>query len=274
MLANYIIVATPSSNTVQQAWRFVRFVDVTGETILHTTPDNCATIDIGDVNNPEHIMCHQCRLIKPSSDFKRKATRAQALAWGYSGRVRLEYVGKSCKSCYTPPKPLSQLTPLQIKHRLSAGNHEGSEGRAKAILENRIKRGKQGIAQGVKNREGRLTQESWNPLLIAVKEASRRFARQLADIKAKDSLRERSSPSSPHAMRMAYTRLILDTARLKAKDMQHHIKQRFKKPESIKRWQDLITDVERTNIQAHFNAIPPEEAKHMKQAAVLSYFKY
>lgn len=281
MLEQRTILAMPSLNTVHSAWRFVRFVDYTGDTILHTTPENCAIIDLGDGNNPDHIMCHQCRMIKPVKDFKRVATKAQALAWGYSGRVALEYVGKSCKSCYTPPKHLSQLTPLQIKQRISSGNHIGSEGLAKVVLENRIKKGKDAIRAGIKKRLRKDSQVSWNPLLIAVKETSRRFTRQISDIKAKGdndgkgiTPSNNTSRSSPFSQRLAYTTLILDIARGVTDEIKAEINKGVAKPEAIKRWQDMIDEDERSLIQQYFDAIPPEQRKNMRPTAILSYFKY
>jgi hypothetical protein len=233
---------------------------------MHTTPENCATIDIGDANNPEHIMCHQCRLIKPVKDFKRRATQAQALAWGYSGRVRLEYVGKSCTSCYIPPKPLSQLTPLQIKQRISGGNHVGSEGLAKMVLENRIKRGKDGIRKGVKNRVRKDAQLSWSPLLIAVKETNRRYTRQLSDIRAKEDCKSRSSLSH----RIAYTTRIVAIARAITGEIKANISQGVAKPEGVNRWQDMMTTTQKEQIKQDFEAIPPEQRRTMRQAAILT----
>ena len=238
---------------------------------MHTPPENCAIIDLGDANNPDHIMCPSCMLIKPVKDFKREATKAQALAWGYSGRVRLEYIGKSCKSCYTAPKHLSQLTPLQIKQRISSGNYEGSEGRAKAILENRITRGKDGIRKGVKKRVRKDSQVSWNPLLIAVKETSRRYTRQLSDIRNREDLQSRSSSFE---QRIAYTTFILTVARAVTGEINAEIDKGVAKPESIKRWQDLIGADERTLIQQYFDAIPPEQRATMRSTAILSYLKY
>lgn len=256
-------------------------------------PETCAVIDLGDADNPRHIMCPTCRVIKPTADFNRRATVAQAKAWGYSARVRLEYVGKSCNSCNKPPKPLSKLTPMQIKQRISSGNHEGSEGRAKAILENRIARGKAGIAQGVKNRAEKIAAESWSTVLTALTLATRRYIRQVCDIKAKTDtpqafVRPRHYPplptphpsrssstllASPHA-RIAYTTLILATARAKAKQIKEHITNGQKKPDSITRWQDLITDKEKEKIQRLFEDIPLEQRATMRQSAVLNYSKY
>jgi hypothetical protein len=249
-------------------------------------PKNGVFIDLGDANNPERIMCHRCRMIKPAADFKRRATRAQALAWGFSGQVRLEYESKSCKACYKPPKPLSKLTPLQIKQRLSTGNHDGSEGRAKAILETKLARSRAAVAQSVKNREKRHAEESWRQPLTALKLTSKRYTRQISDIKAKQAKQtKQTSPQSrssltltepnttPLTERIAYTTLILATARAKIKQIKEHIANGQKKPDSITRWQDLITDKEKEKIHRHFDAIPPEQRAAMRQSAVLSYFK-
>ena len=243
--------------------------------------ETCAVIDLGDVKNPRHIMCPTCREIKEVRHFSRTATRAQAKAWGYSARVRLEYVGKSCNVCNKPPKPLSKLTPMQIKQRISSGNHEGSMGRAQSILENRIARGKAGIAQGVKNRSEKLAKESWSTVLTALTLATRRYTRQVCDIKAKQAKQTTPHPSrssatllaSPHA-RIAYTTLILATARAKIKQIKEHIANGQKKPDTIVRWQDLITEQEREKIQRLFEAIPPEQRATMRQSAILNYSKY
>lgn len=224
------------------------------------TPENCAIIDLGDPNNPDHIICPRCLCLKEAKHFMRRATKEQALAWGYSGRIRLEYVGKSCKTCHKPPKPLSQLTPLQIKQRISSGNHVGSEGRAKVILQNRIARGKAGIVQGITNRMQKIAAQQWAGILEDAGDTVKRFSNQVGQLKFNAS----------HPLRIAYTKRILDIARLHEKSIQYKIKNGERKPEHITTWQHLMSEKEKAHITADFNAIPPEVRARMTHRSVLN----
>jgi hypothetical protein len=223
------------------------------------TPETCAVVDLGAHDNPDHIMCPTCGVIKEVKHFRRKATLAQAKAWGYSGRVTLEYVGKSCKSCNKPPKPLSKLTPLQIKQRISSGNHTGSMGQAQRILENRIARGKEGILNGVLTRMQKQASISWANVLEDVDTAIKRSTRQAAQQKSRSS----------HPLRIEYANLIADTARVYKKEIQRRIKAGEAKPDNILVWQQLMSEKDKRKITEHFNAIPPLVRARMRHDAIL-----
>jgi hypothetical protein len=67
-------------------------------------------------------MCATCKSIKPLAEFKRRLSRAQARARGYSGSVILEIESSMCKTCQPRTKGLTELTAKEINNRVVAGD--------------------------------------------------------------------------------------------------------------------------------------------------------
>jgi hypothetical protein len=92
-----------------------------------------------------HKQCKKCNAIKPLADFKRKLTRAQSLARGYVGAVRLEIESSMCKECQPKPRPPSRLSRKEIHNKIESGDVNRAVG--EAVLERRKIAGK--IKQGM-----------------------------------------------------------------------------------------------------------------------------
>lgn len=251
--------------------------------ILQPTPETCAIVELGRYDSPDHVLCAQCRQIKPVHSFIRRATKTQAISWGYEGNYLLKYVSSTCLSCKPQPKPLHQLPTLQIKQRLSTGNYTGSTARAEEILTKKKERGVEGIRNGIKKRMKNTAAEKWKDITEELTKHITLFRQQLntmekneTDAKSRSSLSTsfKPNPSRRSPQRMAYTKLILDTALATRNIIKNKIAYGEKPSPTTTRWQHLLTDEQRQNIQAHYDAIPPEEARKMRHTAVLNLTEY
>lgn len=244
------------------------------------TPETYAVIDLGSVDLPDHICCPRCRRILPTKDFVRRATKAQALSRGYAGNYLLRYVGKNCLDCQPQPKALHQLTPLQLKQRLSSGNYTGSTARAEEMLKKRKERQLEGIRSATLIRMRKLAKKEWAEMLTDVCEAVERYKQQARTLAAHTLASSSSSAlTAPHSSRSspsrrAYTALILEIAMKYRPIIKQYIRDGKRPTASTRGWQDLLTQEERRNVQAHFDAIPPEEARKMRHTAVLNLTQY
>lgn len=237
-------------------------------TITSLPPENCAIVDLGGFDSPDHALCARCRAIKPIANFMRRATKNQALSWGYEGNYLLRYPSSTCLDCKPQPKPLHKLTQKIIRNHISSGNHFGSTASAEATLIKKKERQIEGIRSGKLTLKKKKAKSAWKPILGTLAENAITFARHHATISKGKS---RSSPSQAH---ITYSKLIVDTAYAIRKIIRSKLTYGEAPSPTTTRWQDLLTDEERTNIQTHFDAIPTEESKRMRHTAVLNLTKY
>lgn len=228
------------------------------------TPETCAVIDLGSVDSPDHICCPRCRRILPTHAFIRRATKTQSLSRGYAGNYILRFVGKNCLDCQPQPKPLNKLTTMELKQRLSTGNFTGSTAHAEEMLRKRKQRQVEGSRKGTHTRMKKRAALEWGEMLTELVGAVKRYKQQATTLSS-----SRSSPS-----RITYTTLILALAMRYRTVIKHHISQGKRPTPTTKGWQDLLTQEERRNVQAHFDAIPPEESRLMRHTAILNLTQY
>lgn len=231
--------------------------------ITSDPPETYAVIDLGSVDLPDHICCPRCRRILPTHSFVRRATKAQSLSRGYAGNYLLRYVGKNCLDCQPQPKALHQLYPQELERRVASGNYTGSTANAEAMLKKRKERQLEGIRKGTLNRMKKRATFEWKGMLTEVCDAVKRFNQQ-----------SRSSHTTYSPQRMAYTTLILELATQYRTIIKQCVRQGKCPTPSTKGWQDLLTQEERRNVQAHFDAIPPEESRRMRHTAILNLTQY
>ena len=66
--------------------------------------------------------CINCNLVFPTSHFRYRGTRAQAIAKGLSGN-RLPWLdSKLCRQCRPPRTPLREISRNELANRLAAGD--------------------------------------------------------------------------------------------------------------------------------------------------------
>lgn len=259
--------------TEHSIWTFCFSVDATMNMITSDPPETYAVIDLGSVDLPDHICCPRCRRILPTHSFVRRATKAQSLSRGYAGNYLLRYVGKNCLDCQPQPKALHQLYPQELERRVASGNYTGSTANAEAMLKKRKERQLEGIRSGTLNRMKKRATLEWKDMLTDVCDAVKRFKQQARTLASSSALTApHSSRSSPS--RITYTTLILELATQYRTVIKQHIRQGKCPTTSTKGWQDLLTQEERRNVQAHFDAMPPEESRRMRHTAVLNLTQY
>ena len=81
--------------------------------------------------------CIKCNLVFPTTHFRYRGTRAQAIAKGLSGN-RLPWLdSKLCRQCRPPRTPLREISRNELANRLAAGDI------SQITYDNEIKRRKQ-----------------------------------------------------------------------------------------------------------------------------------
>ena len=104
-------------------------------------------------------MCAKCGQIKPTSEFKRKLTKAQSRARGYAGNVALEIESSLCKSCQPRAKDVQHLTRQELHNRVSAGDLNPSV--AKALIEKRKREASAAMRAAAKRAWDNARTEPW-----------------------------------------------------------------------------------------------------------------
>jgi len=66
--------------------------------------------------------CRKCGEIKPLAEFKRRLTKAQSIARGYTGAVFLEIESSMCKPCQPKPKPPTRMTKKELHNKVMSGD--------------------------------------------------------------------------------------------------------------------------------------------------------
>jgi len=67
-------------------------------------------------------LCPSCHTVKPMSKFKRKLTRAQAYARGYTGAVLVEIESKFCVECRPKRKSTRKLTKKELMNKMATSD--------------------------------------------------------------------------------------------------------------------------------------------------------
>jgi Na+-translocating ferredoxin:NAD+ oxidoreductase RnfC subunit len=79
--------------------------------------DDYAERLLGDPDKPSHIMCGRCETIKPTSEFKKKLSRAQAnQIMKRQTNTTMYATSKYCKECR---EPRGKISPSEYAHKLS-----------------------------------------------------------------------------------------------------------------------------------------------------------
>jgi len=199
--------------------------------------------------------------------FRKLATPSQMRAWGKEGAVRMTLVSKYCKECRPKPRPLSKLSPAEIKQRIVSGETIYKDpAKAEKILANRIERSTNALVRSGKERQFDIKRERWAAI---VEEVSTRH--RLFDLRLRNLIRRATpvelghQPSCGdflHNPHIAYTTACVDAlTRIKL----------LLKPVPITppppSWQHLLTPEESTTIQSLYNVLPK---KGLRESARLN----
>ena len=222
------------------------------------------------MSDTQHGLCPKCNTVKPLKSFKKLATPSQMRAWGKEGNVRMTLTMTNCKECRPKPRPLSKLSPAEIKERIISGETIYKDpAKAEKILANRIERSTNALIRSGKERQFDIKRGRWAGIVEEVSTTHKRF-----DLRLRNLLRrgvptglghQPSCGDLLHNPHIAYTQACLDAlTRIKL----------LLKPVPITppppSWQHLLTIEETTTIQSLYNVLPK---KGLRESARLNITK-
>lgn len=221
------------------------------------------------MSDTQHGLCPKCNLVKPLKSFKKLATPSQMRAWGKEGNVRMTLTMTNCKECRPKPRPLSKLSPAEIKERIASGETIYKDpAKAEQILANRIERSKAAMVRSGKEHQYNKKRARWVNMRLEAATLHRLFDLRLRNLQRRalpsDLGHQPSCGESLHNPHIAYTQACVDALTrikdlLKSKDLQL-----TPPPPS---WQHLLSFEETTTIQSLYNVLPK---KGLRESARLN----
>jgi hypothetical protein len=190
-------------------------------------------------------------------------------AWGKEGNVRMTLTMTHCKECRPKPRPLSKLSPAEIKERIISGEIIYKDpAKAEKILANRIERSTNALIRSGKERQYDKKRERWAGLVEEVSTTHKRFDLRLRNLLRRATpveLGHHSDFATSCRQLIAYTQACVDALkRIKL----------LLKPVPITppppSWQHLLNEEETTTIQSLYNVLPK---KGLRESARLNINK-
>jgi len=212
------------------------------------------------MSDTQHGLCPKCKEVKPLKSFKKLATPSQMRAWGKEGNVRMTLTMTHCKECRPKPRPLSKLSPAEIKQRIASGETIYKDpAKGEKILANRIERSKAAMVRSGKEHQYNKKRARWVNMRLEVATLHRLFDLRLRNIKNRFPVTRLGHHSPPTDFAtscrqlIAYTQACVDALTrikdlLKSKDLQL-----TPPPPS---WQHLLNEEEATTIQSLWDVLP------------------
>lgn len=221
------------------------------------------------MSDTQHGLCPKCKLVKPLKSFKKLATPSQMRSWGKEGNVRMTLTMTNCKECRPKPRPLSKLSPAEIKERIVSGETIYKDpAKGEQILANRIERSKAAMVRSGKERQYDKKRVRWAGIVEEVSTTHRLFDLRVRNLRTRfplpRGLGHHSSPTDFATLcrqldrwdevavqLIAYTQACIDALkRIKL----------LLKPVPITppppSWQHLLTEEESTTIQSLWDVLP------------------
>jgi hypothetical protein len=174
-----------------------------------------------------------------------------------------------CKECRPKPRPLSKLSPAEIKQRIASGETIYKDPRkGQQILANRIERSKAAMVRSGKEHQFDKKRERWVGIVEEVFTTHKRFELRLCNLIRRatpSGLGHHSDFATSCRQLIAYTQACLGALkRIKL----------LLKPVPITppppSWQHLLTTKETTTIQSLYNVLPK---KGLRESARLNITK-
>lgn len=221
------------------------------------------------MQDASHGLCPKCKLVKPMKSFRKLATPSQMRAWGKECAVRMTLVSKYCKECRPKPRPLSKLSPAQIKERIISGETIYKDpAKAEKILANRIERSKAAMVRSGKEHQYNKKRGRWAGIVEEISTTHKRF-----DLRLRNLIRRSATEGNAHHQNAFKGEHILYT--VACLDALTRIKLLLKSDQLLltpppPSWQHLLTEEESTTIQALYNVLPK---KGLRESARLNIAK-
>ena len=179
---------------------------------------------------------------------------------------------KHCKECRPKPRPLSKLSPAEIKQRIVSGETIYKDpAKAEKILANRIERSTNALIRSGKERQFDIKRKRWAGIVEEVSTTHKRFELRLCNL-IRRALptglgHQPSCGDFLHNPHIAYTQACvaaLKRIKLLLKSKALHL---TPPPPS---WQHLLSFEETTTIQSLYNVLPK---KGLRDSARLNITK-
>jgi len=220
----------------------------------------------------EGKQCKKCRAIKPLAEFKRKLSKTQSIAKGYTGAVALEVESSMCKACQPKKKPPSKMSAKELHNKVVSGDIRPYV--AEQVLERRAEL--RPIRQGMAIR--RQWEKKWagdlraflRPMQLEIQSVDRQIRYSCTD----QPERLKFFTWYLETLRVEKNKIEFDYAKTPRKPPEIVMpKVKYKKGEEVVdvRWQGLISGTVIAEAQAKWGEIPIEKRVRMKQPALVVY---
>lgn len=206
------------------------------------------------------LICTKCKKPKPSTEFKRLLSRAQAKAKGYVANHRVEVETTRCKACQPKPTPFKRMSKKALTNAVAAGDL--SQLMMNLILQEREENNKVEASRKTKERWHEAYSNAWRDVVSML-------SKEVYHIRDQ----EKHAKITGHISRLHYAQAYLDVLnKLRAR-----LRIKAAKPEAAPHsvyWQDHTTPEEVDKVQTAWTAIPFElrtKGRGMRQPLILTH---
>lgn len=206
------------------------------------------------------LICTRCAQEKPSSEFKRRLTREQSKAKGYSGARRVEVETTLCRACQHKRTPFKRMSKKALTNAVTAGDL--SQLMMNLILQEREENRKPNAARKTKERWHEAYSNAWRDVIAVL-------SKEVYHIRDQ----QKHAKITGHESRLHYADTYLDVLnKLRAR-----LRIKAAKPEAAPHstyWQDHTTPDEVDKVREAWTGIPFElrtKGRGMRQPLILTH---
>jgi hypothetical protein len=206
------------------------------------------------------LICTKCKKSKPSSEFKRLLSRAQAKAKGYVANHRVEVETTRCKVCQPKPTPFKRMSKKALTNAVAAGDL--SQLMMNLILQEREENLKVDAARKTKERWHNAYTQAWKGVIHVL-------SKEVYHIRDQ----QKHAKITGHLSRLHYADTYLEVLN----KLRGRLRIKAAKPEAAPHsiyWQDHTTPEEVDKVRDAWLAIPIElrtKGRGMRQPLILTH---
>lgn len=210
--------------------------------------------------NCSAIICTKCKKPKPSTEFKRLLTRAQAKAKGYAGNHRVEVETTLCKLCQPKPTPFKRMSKKALTNAVAAGDL--SQLMMNLILQEREDNRGVDAARKTKERWHEAYSNAWRDVVAML-------SKEVYHIRDQ----QKHAKITGHVSRLNYANTYLDVLN----KLRAQLRTKAAKPEAAPHsvyWQDHTPPDEVEKVRVAWTEIPFElrtKGRGMRQPLILTH---
>jgi len=206
------------------------------------------------------LLCTRCAAEKPASEFKRRLTREQSKAKGYSGERRVEVETTLCKACQPKRTPFKRMSKKALHNAVAAGDI--SQLMANLILQEREDNRIPNAARKTKERWHNAYTQAWKGVIHVL-------SKEVYHIRDQ----QKHAKITGHLSRLHYADTYLEVLN----KLRGRLRIKAAKPEAAPHsiyWQDHTTTEEVDKVRDAWVAIPFElrtKGRGMRQPLILTH---